>query len=239
MNKTVEAIILCGGEGKRMGESGIGKQKCLLPVEEVPVLSHIFAALLQAFGSVDLKLAVSHEAQQVIDFVERNNPSKKMSVTYVHDKSPGIYSAYYGMREHIHDTFIGTSGDVIVTPGTYTEAYEAAIHRNNVLNFSLTQNHTVVDTHPLVKVNDTVVTEIIFPVTGVTVTPEHFRDMNVYSANTGFFELLERFPSKTGDVLDSYIRALSSGIQMGGIISQDPWFHMGYKEDLEKEWLHE
>ncbi len=80
--KSVEAIILAGGRGKRMGEITDNEQKCLLPIDGKPMLLFLTEQLIEAFGSVDIKIGVAYKQQRVKEFIDRNKP-KKASFTYV------------------------------------------------------------------------------------------------------------------------------------------------------------
>lgn len=70
MTKEQEVIILAGGQGSRLGELGRETQKCLLPIDGMPMLGHILDSLIDAFGSIDLKVAVSYKSDQVKRFVD-------------------------------------------------------------------------------------------------------------------------------------------------------------------------
>lgn len=46
-----------------MGEITKDRQKCLLPIDGKPILIHVIENLLEAFGSVDIKIAVGFKQE--------------------------------------------------------------------------------------------------------------------------------------------------------------------------------
>ena len=117
--KEVEAIVLAGGSGARMGEHTLDKQKCLLPIEDKPILGRIIDGLVVAFGSVDLKIAIGYKAEDVVDFVDRNKP-KNVKVTYVpHEPGTEGWGIYREMRNYVRGEFVAMPGDILVLPQIY------------------------------------------------------------------------------------------------------------------------
>src|SRR5947209_5342987 len=123
--REIEAIVLAGGNGSRMKEFTSEQQKCLLPIEGRPVLGHIMQSLVEAFGSVDLKIGVAYKSESVKEYVDRNKPSN-VSVTYVpHVPGTEGWGIYRDMRQHIRGNFVAMPGDIIALPEGYERAVRA------------------------------------------------------------------------------------------------------------------
>lgn len=145
--KEVEAILLAGGRGRRMGELTLETQKCLLPIDGKPVLGYVLDSLLLAFGSVDLKIAVNYKAGEVKKFVD-NYKSAKISVKYVpHEDGVDSWGAYFSMKNEVSSPFIGLPGDVITEPRVYEDALINYYSRSVDLIMSLSPKIDKVDTH--------------------------------------------------------------------------------------------
>lgn len=96
---TVQAIILAGGAGSRLGR--LETQKCLLPIDRVPVLGHIMSALKEAFGNVELIIGIAYKADHVVEYVKYAKPTGT-SVTFVpHNCGTEGWGIYREMKEYI------------------------------------------------------------------------------------------------------------------------------------------
>ena len=78
---TAEAIIIAGGLGTRLGNMTELQQKCLIQVEDKPILGHILDSLVAAFGSVRAIVAVGYLADTVVDYLSKNT-QKNVHIVY-------------------------------------------------------------------------------------------------------------------------------------------------------------
>ncbi len=162
-SKEVEAIVLAGGKGERMGRLCEKKQKCLLPIDDMPILQYIMEELIKAFGSVSLKVALSHRAEDVKNFTERNK-SKNLEATYLYDEGKGTYEAYNNFRNFIEGPFfIGIPGDVIVPSATYLLAFETNLSTGLPITLTFSPDIKEADTHALGIVEKGKVAKLIWP----------------------------------------------------------------------------
>lgn len=120
---SMEAIILAGGFGSRMGEAAKETQKCLLSIDNQPIIGHVLQRLVIAFGSVDVKIGVGYKGEKVKEWVDKNKPNN-VTVSYVPHQPGSEYMAYMSMEDHIQGDFVGMAGDVIVSPAAYVEVVD-------------------------------------------------------------------------------------------------------------------
>ncbi len=231
-----EVVMLAGGRGSRMAELTEQTQKCLLPLEGKPVLGYVLENLVAAYGSVDLKVAVSYKAEDVMNFVDRNK-SEKIKVTYVpHSLGGDSWGAYSSMEQITHGPFVGIPGDVIVLPQVYQNVLDIYLGADTVdLVMTLSPNLEEVDTHALVKEKAKYVRDIQWPAVGF---PESdiYRDVTIYGSDDKFFEYLNKYPNYGKAVVKSFADALNAeDIKIGAYVTELPWIHFGYPADLDKK----
>lgn len=234
-SKSIEAIILVGGKGSRMGTLTETTQKCLLPVDEKPVLYHIIDRVLDAFGSVDLKMGVCYKTEQVQEAMKQYM-SGNVSVSYIpHAEGSESYGAYMSMRDQIKaEPFLCLPGDVILPTDFYTSAMKVYEEEKYPVVTGLSPHMDEVTTHPTVRVMDHEVTTLTYPAPPI-VARDEYRDTTVYVADKRFFQTLIHFPSTNKDVSSSFNQARAVGaFRMGGLVFTKPWIHLADQSDLQK-----
>jgi NDP-sugar pyrophosphorylase family protein len=110
----VKAVILVGGQGKRLRPLTFAIPKPLLPVGEKPVLQLIIEQLRNA-GLCDLVLATGHQAELIRAFCG-DGSRFGVSIAYVHEQIPlGTAGPLDLAREHLRDEelFLLMNGDII------------------------------------------------------------------------------------------------------------------------------
>lgn len=234
--KEVEAVILAGGEGSRMGPLTRDTQKCLLSIDGEPVMYHILEELIKAFGSVDVKIAISYKADQVKEYVDRIKP-KAVSITYVpHERAAGTYGAYRTMEHHVRGPFVGLPGDVIARAKAYENVF--TVFQNSVdspVAISLSPNVGEADTHGIAKIKDSIVTDYIAtPSRNVTIPPDYLRELDIISGANLFFSMLREYPAEDKDMSTTLSKAVASGRKIAAYLYDEEWIHVAYLDDLRK-----
>ncbi len=238
MTSESEVVLLAGGRGSRMAELTENTQKCLLPLEGRPALGYVLENLVAAYGSVDLKVAVSYRVDDVMQFVNRNK-SEKISVTYVpHSLGGDSWGAYSSMEQITHGPFVGIPGDVIVLPQVYQSVLDMYLGAETVdMVMTLSPKLDEVDTHALVKERGGYVSNIEWPAKSVPEADTH-RDVTIYASDDKFFGYLSKYPRYGNAVVKSFADALEAeDIKIGAYVTELPWIHFGYPEDLNKKSL--
>lgn len=218
-----------------MGEVARDQQKCLLPIEGRPILGYILDALIQAYGSVDLKVGVSFKQEDVKNFID-SNKSPKISVTYVpHPIGSDSWGAYKTMEGHIKGLFVGLPGDVIVSPEVYRKAMEEFERSKAEVVISLSPRLSEADTHGLAVVEGGRVVKYLWPVNDPEPREGLLRDITVYASDGRFFKLLERYKNPNNGLGKVFACAVDNGSIIGTNYTETPWIHVAYPEDLYKK----
>ena len=234
--KEVEAIVLAGGFGSRMGEVTKDRQKCLLPIDSKPLLGHIIENLVVAFGSVDLKIALGYKEKQVKEYVDKNKPSK-VSVTYTsHVLGIEGWKIYRDMKSYIKGQFIATPGDIIALPDVYIETFELfqSSHAEAALSFSKDLKNA--DTHGVGKINCEKVIELCWP-PPQKIESDSFRDMTIWSSDLKIFPLLNKYESTGKGIGFAFAKIVNDRGEIAGNLYNSPWIHVSYVKDLQQSML--
>ena len=241
ITKGIETVILAGGKGERMGNFCNETQKCLLLIDDLPILQHIMETLIKAFGTVSLKAVLSYKAAEVKDYIERNKPGG-MEVEYFFDAGEGTYGAYKEIEDFIKNPlFVGIPGDIIVPPETYQSVYETSLSGKLPAVLTFSSNVEEADSHALGVIKGARVLELFWPFEDKKINKkeECVRHMNIYGFSKEVFSLMNLFPPDNGILTQVLMNSLDSGVVLGGLISRDRWLHVAYKEDLNKKWINE
>lgn len=110
----MKAVILVGGEGKRLRPLTFSIPKPLLPVGEKPVLQLIIGQL-KASGIDDLVLATGHHAELIRAFCG-DGSRFGVSIAYVHEDAPlGTAGPLALAKPHLEgeELFLLMNGDVV------------------------------------------------------------------------------------------------------------------------------
>ncbi len=115
----VKAVVLCGGEGKRLRPITYYIQKTMIPIgrNEKPLLEYI-VRLLKLHGMTDITFLVSYKAQQIRNYFG-DGSRFDVGIRYVQDtellKGTGgsVISAYLQRVFNEKDTILVYYGDII------------------------------------------------------------------------------------------------------------------------------
>lgn len=231
---TIEVIALAGGRGSRMGHLTEDRQKCLLEIEGKPILGHLMDTLVDAFGSVDLKVGVCYKASQVINFLRRNKPKNVSVEFFICEQRGGEWHHFQKARSLIKGDFITAPGDVLALPEAYQNAI--TIYKQEQVDglITLSPDIYVVDTHGVAKVINGIVVDLRWPSPAV-VEQGYYRDMTIWPGDIRFFKLMDEYPMPGLGMSWVYMKALKGGRIVKGNIYTKPWLHLAHPEDLNNE----
>ena len=237
-----KVIILAGGRGKRMGDLTAEKQKCVLPIDGVPIIYQIVEALQESFGSLTLMVGLAYRGQDVEEVLDKKKGNGVKISYYPHKEGSESAGAYLSMEDGVKngETVIGIPGDVLTSSKTYKETLERQLE--NGLDVTVTSSVFTdeVDTHPLVKpheLNAGLVKEFKYPVKPSDDAHGYLRDMGIFGFNHEFFAIMkEMMPELYGVATSCLIQELANRGRAGVNVSTDQWLHVGYPEDLRKTW---
>ena len=77
LTKYKTAIILCGGKGSRLGETGKKIPKTLIQVQKKPILWYIINELIYNGGFNHFILPVGHKGEMINKYIVKNFVTKK------------------------------------------------------------------------------------------------------------------------------------------------------------------
>ncbi|MBI2051915.1 NDP-sugar synthase [Candidatus Roizmanbacteria bacterium] len=234
--REVQAVLLAGGYGGRLEALAKDRQKCILPIDGKPAVIHTIENLLNAFGSVDLKIAVGFKAEQVRETVEKGGFSK-LSITYVPHK-PGTegWGIYKDMDSHIKGPFIGMPGDIIAFPEAYEKVFQLFIDSDADAAMSLSPDLDVVDTHGIGKIKGGEVIELEWPPPHM-IEESHLRDMTIWASDRRMFDMIRQYPSPYKSIGYVFMKAVRDKRQIAGNYYDNPWVHLGTVTDLNKHFV--
>jgi len=233
MKSEVEALMLAGGRGARMGRITEGTQKCLLPIEGRPVIGHIMEQLITAFGSVDLKVAISHRGEDVREYIERNKPHN-MDVTYI-SVPPNVhdYYAYKSAEEYLHGIFLALPGNIIINSQAYKRIIEFLESKNADIATTLSPFLDTADTHPVAKVNGFEVVEYLAKAPS-QLDSDHLRDLMIFASSKKLFHYMKLYSNSEGYLGNVFEQVVNKHHSLSALIYISPWLHIGYPEDFLK-----
>lgn len=228
-----EAFVLAGGYGTRMGNLTSTRQKCMLPINGMPVLGYVMEMIKEAFGSADLKIGVGYKAEQVLSFVKAHNIPNLRVTCVPHE--PGIedWSVYRAIDPFIHGPFIGLPGDVIARPEACRNVMSAFETSNATVAMALSPHVDVVDTHGVGKLRDGMVVDFRCPPPSF-LDSDHLRDLTFYAADRRFFSLLDRYPRPGKRLSPVFAEMIPDGVPISGVLYNEAWLHIGYPADIDK-----
>ncbi|MFH0773689.1 MAG: sugar phosphate nucleotidyltransferase [bacterium] len=234
MSKEIEAVILAGGRGERMGDITRDRQKCLLPVEGKPILGHILDNIQDAFGSAHLVIATGHRGETIKEaFGERY---RNIQIEYVHDPAHLETRKRLQLAENtIRGPFLYLAGDVIADANQLTriaETYEKEKSGDFQGVISAATDHQPALSHAIISAQNGHAIEMIYPATP-TWSEGQVREMGIaYYANNFFYRLRQARPEQT--YLSHVItEAIGQGVDFAVEKYFDRWYHFGTPKDLQ------
>ena len=116
----MKAIILAAGRGTRMRTLTEQKPKCLLPVNDKPILAYQLEALLEN-GVKDIVIVIGYKGDMIKDYISKNPQFKDLNITYVENNEYGKSDSSYSWwlaRNHIQneDTILHFNSDLVFYP---------------------------------------------------------------------------------------------------------------------------
>lgn len=233
MKPEIEALMLAGGRGSRMGTLTKATQKCLLPIEGQPIIGHIMEQLVSAFGSVDLKVAISYKGEDVRKYIDRNKPPKA-SVTYITvPRGLDDYGAYKHAEKFIHGVFLAVPGDIIIKLNAYMQVMELLNTSNADVATTLSPLLDIADTHPVAKLKGLEVVEYLAKAPSQP-NPDQLRDLMIFASSRKLFHYMELYPNPEGYLGNVMQQIVNNNHSLYAVLHESPWLHIGYPEDLLK-----
>jgi dTDP-glucose pyrophosphorylase len=117
----IDAVIMAGGEGRRLRPMTESVPKPLLKVGDKPIIEHNIDRLIQ-FGVDDYWICVRYLGEQIEQYFN-NGASKNINISYVWEDAPlGTIGAVNKIKDLKHDHILVTNSDLL-TDLDYEEFY--------------------------------------------------------------------------------------------------------------------
>lgn len=194
----VQAVILTGGKGTRMGEYTKDRQKCMLNVDGAPIIEHILIGLRSVFGrKIEVIIATGYRGEDIKKHFGESFAG--MRLLYVHDDRPletrGRLMLAKGLLAR---PFLFLVGDIL-TPDLVLENIasrfekEQSIKKNNdVLGvIAGSKNHSPALSHALLTVSEGYLEKITYPPTQ-KYSDGDLREMHRAVYSLDFLEVVNR-----------------------------------------------
>jgi histidinol-phosphate/aromatic aminotransferase/cobyric acid decarboxylase-like protein/choline kinase len=236
----MQAIILAAGMGKRLGKYTNDNTKCMVKVNNKPLIEHAIESLLAA-NIQRIVIVVGYKASGLIDFVDRRFPD--LDVTYltnpVYDTTNNIYSLWLA-REYLKaDDTILLESDVVFDKSMIQEI--VARPEKDLAVVSKFE-HWMDGTVTLLDENETIVNVI---------DKKHFRwdDISDYYKTVNIYKFSARFSSQYYlPFLEAYLNSFGANqyyeqvlnilayLQNSGLkamrVSESRWYEIDDLNDL-------
>lgn len=195
------------------------------------MLRHVIDALVNAFGSVSLKVGICYKAEQVIDYFQHHKSPNVNVEFFVCKSDEGAWNHFQRARPLIRGDFITASGDMVALPQAYQNAI--TLYKREPVDgvITLSSDIYVADVHGVGKVINGTVVDLILPAPPV-VEKGYYRDMTIWPGDVRFFNLMDSFPMPKLPMSWVYRKAIKEGRIIAGNVYSQPWLHLAYPQDL-------
>ncbi|MBN1167381.1 MAG: NTP transferase domain-containing protein [Methanospirillaceae archaeon] len=147
----MQAVILAGGEGKRLRPLTHNRPKVLIPLANKPIIGHVIQSLIQA-GIRDIIIVVGYRQEQVIKYIS----SLPLDIQVVFQDRPlGTAHALSFARELIKGNFLVLPGD------NYIDEDSVRAIMNTQPDAMLTKEHSDPSNFGVVTIHNGMITHIV------------------------------------------------------------------------------
>ncbi|BCB04820.1 nucleotidyltransferase family protein [Bacillus sp. KH172YL63] len=106
----MKAVILAGGEGRRLRPYTMSIAKPMVPIMNKPILEYSIN-LLKAYGIKDILITTCYRSETIKEYFE-NGEAFNVNITYLEEKSPlGTAGGLFLARHRFREPFLVLSGD--------------------------------------------------------------------------------------------------------------------------------
>jgi len=232
-NKEITAVIIAGGRGSRMGDLTNDEQKCMLPVEGAPIMTHLLDNLVETFGSADLVIATGYRADSIVRAF--GNRYRSVDIEYVHSSEQlETRRRLLLTADLVHNPFLYLAGDVISEPSLMkrvAEGFEREAGTGIIGVISAATDHKPALSHAIISVEGKHAVEMIYP-SIPTWNEGQVREMGIAYYDNRFFHRLRN--ARADQTYTSHViaEAIRNGVDFAVETYFDRWYHFVRPEDL-------
>lgn len=120
----VDAVIMAGGEGRRLKPYTDKIPKPMLELAGEPIIAHNIDRLLK-YGIKDLNISVNHQKEVIKDYINEHETYKNLNISFIEEKKPlGTVGAIGLVQDFINDTILVMNSDIL-TNIDFADLYES------------------------------------------------------------------------------------------------------------------
>ena len=167
-NVDLQAIILAGGRGSRMGDYTREHQKCMLEVDGAPIIQHILSGLRDTFGTrLEIIIATGYRGSEIKSYF--GDTYEGMKLVYVHDERPlETRGRMMLAKDLLVKPFLFLAGDILTPNSILTQLvarFESEKRKNNstVGVISGAKDHSPALSHAVLTVSNGFLQNIVYP----------------------------------------------------------------------------
>ena len=221
----VDAVLMAGGEGKRLRPLTENTPKPLLKVGDKPIIEYNIDRLSKV-GIKNIHLSVNYLAEQLIDYFQ-DGSSKSLNIQYVKEDKPlGTIGSVLLVEDFKHDDIIVMNSDLL-TNIDFTDFYKMFKESDADMAVAATSYHVDIP-YAVLEVDNT------NSVKSLKEKPRY-----TYYSNAGIYllkkELLKMIPQGTFfDITDLMDKILEMNLKLVTFPINGYWLDIGKHEDFKK-----
>jgi dTDP-glucose pyrophosphorylase len=218
------AVIMAGGEGRRLRPLTEHMPKSMVPVGERPILENIITGLAKA-DIKSLFIAVNYHAKMIEDYF-KNGENYGVRITYLREKKKlGTAGALALLPEDASEFILVINGDV-VTNINFSRLIDFHQHHRCVVSVAAIQYHFDIPYG-------------VLDLAGHYVLGIEEKPLQRFLCNAGIYiinsELLRFVPhDKAYDMTDLLNDVVREGLPVAAFPIHEYWIDIGQKQDLSK-----
>ena len=140
--KNVDAVILAGGKGTRLGSLTKEIQKPLVPVAGKPIIEYVLKKIASS-GIVNVRMCVNHKAD-MIENALGSGAAFGLNISYHHENEPLSTVGPIKLLDNLSDHFIVANGDIL-TDLDILQLYQYHMQSGSLLTVATHKRPTKID----------------------------------------------------------------------------------------------
>lgn len=220
-----DAVLMAGGEGKRLRPLTEHTPKPLLKVGDKPIIEYNIDRLI-TFGIKNINLSINYLGDQLVDYFG-DGSSKGIAIKYVKEDKPlGTIGSILLVEDFYNDDIIVMNSDLL-TNIDFTDFFKSYKQSNADMAVAATSYHVDVP-YAVLEIAD-----------GIEVKSLKEKPRYTYYSNAGIYiikkELLKMIPEdKFYDITDLMERVLEMNLKLITFPINGYWLDVGKHEDFRK-----
>ncbi len=220
----MKAVILAGGQGRRLKPYTLVLPKPLVPVGDVPIMEIIIRQLAY-YGFKDIYLACGHLVELIKAYFK---DGKKWGVNlhYSMEERPlGTAGPLKLLKKELDEPFLVINGDIL-TDMNFLEIFQYHIVQGKLMTIGITEHRTKLE-YGVVHLYENSVVDY-------EEKPEisHYVSMGIYVFAPYVLKYIEE--GKKMDIPDLIHKFLDENVGINSYLYKGLWFDIGNKEDFDR-----